>query len=62
MIGEKVCYAAGFIAEAFTVWLYLDYLFPRKKSTWAIAINFALGYLFLIMISHFNNTTLNAIF
>lgn len=62
MIGEKVCYAAGFIAEAFTVWLYLDYLFPRKKSTWAIAINFALGYLFLIMISHFNNTTLNATF
>ena len=26
MIGEKICYAAGFCAEALIVWMYLEYL------------------------------------
>lgn len=61
MIGEKICYAVGFCAEALTVWMYLEYLIPRKKSTWVTVSSFALGYTILTLLSAQQNTTLNAI-
>ena len=60
MIGEKICYAAGFCAEALIVWMYLEYLFIRKKDTWIMVSSFALGYSMLTFFSMFQNTTLNS--
>lgn len=62
MIGERLCYAFSFAAEAFIVWLYFDYLFGTKMSPVIRVISFAVGYTFLYTISLFNNTTVNAIF
>lgn len=61
MISEKLCYIAGFFAEALTVWLYLEYLFDRKQSNLVISFSFILGYLLLTYISELDNTTLNAV-
>lgn len=61
MIGEQFWYATSFLAEALTVWLYFDYLLPRKKSPYVIALSFAAGYAALTFISQMSNTTLNAI-
>lgn len=62
MIGERLCYAFSFAAEAFIVWLYLDYLFGTKMSPVIRVVSFTVGYIFLYIISLFNNTTVNAIF
>ncbi len=61
MIGENFWYAISFLSEALTVWLYFDYLFPRKKRPYVITLTFAVGYVALTFISRLNNTTLNAI-
>lgn len=61
MIGEKICYAAGFCTEALIVWMYLEYLFTRKKDTWIMVGSFALGYSMLTFFSMFRNTTLNSV-
>ena len=61
MIGEKLWYAISFLSEALTVWLYFDYLFPRKKRSDVISLTFATGYIVLYFISQLNNTTFNAI-
>lgn len=60
MIGEKLCYAAVFMSEALTVWLYLDFLFNRKKKTGVLISTFALGYGLLFLISGLKNSTINA--
>lgn len=62
MIGERLCYAFSFVAEAFIVWLYLNYLFGTKMSPVIRVVSFAVGYTFLYTISLFNNTTVNAVF
>lgn len=62
MIGERLCYVFSFAAEAFIVWLYLDYLFGTKTSPVIRVVSFAVGYIFLYIISLFNNTTINAVF
>lgn len=60
MIGEKACYAVVFISEALTGWLYLDYIFARKKSNMILSLSFLVGYTILFTLSALGNTTLNA--
>ena len=60
MIGEKLCYAAVFMSEALTAWLYLDFLFNRKKKAGVLISTFALGYGLLFLISGLKNSTINA--
>ena len=62
MISETICYAALFVAEALTAWIYLDYLFRQKKSSFFLICSFFSGYTILFGISEFDNTTLNAFF
>lgn len=62
MISENICYATLFVAEALTAWLYLEYLFRKKKSIFFLILSFSIGYSFLFAISLLDNTTLNAIF
>ena len=61
MIGEKICYAALFVAEALTTWQYLEYLFSKKKTFCFLACSFACGYTVLFAVSLLDNTTGNAI-
>lgn len=62
MISEKFCYAALFVAEALTAWLYLEYLFRRKRSAVFLIGTFLIGYVFLFAVSLLDNTTVNAAF
>lgn len=47
MIGEKICFAGLFIAEALTAWLYLEYLFSREKTVRFLTCSFVIGYVML---------------
>ena len=60
MTGEKLCFAALFVAEALTAWLYIEYLFERKKSARVLISSFAIGYALLFGVSMLDNTTANA--
>lgn len=62
MISENICFAALFVIEALTAWLYLEYLFNKKKSTFFLIFSFSMGYSILFAISLLDNTTLNAVF
>lgn len=62
MISENICYATLFVAEALTAWLYLEYLFRKKKSSFFLIFSFSIGYSLLFAVSLLDNTTLNAIF
>lgn len=62
MISEQICFAALFVAEAITAWLYLDYLFSQKRSHIFLALSFFAGYSILFVISLLDNTTINALF
>ena len=62
MISEKMCYAALFAAVALTAWLYLEYLFRRKRSAVFLIGTFLIGYVFLFVVSLLDNTTVNAAF
>lgn len=61
MISENACYAALFVAEALTAWLYLEYLFRRRKSTFSLIFSFLMGYSLLFAVSLLGNTTINAL-
>lgn len=61
MIGERLSYAMSFLSEAITVWLYMDYLFIRKRNSWTLIISFLVSYFILFEISALKNTTLNAL-
>lgn len=61
MISENACYAALFVAEALTAWLYLEYLFKRRKSTFSLIFSFLIGYSLLFAASLLGNTTINAL-
>lgn len=58
---KVVCYAASFLAEAMIAWLYLEFLFARKRSVCIAAVFFTVGYVALYAISAWNSTTLNAL-
>lgn len=60
MMDEKLCYAIAFLSEALTAWLYLDYVFDRKRNTVSLACFFIFGYAFLFYISGYENTNMNA--
>ena len=61
MIGEKICVATVFVAEAMIAWLYLEYILNRKRSLHYLICSFGLGYAALFAFSLLGNTTINAI-
>ncbi len=62
MIGEKICYVICFISEALTAWLYLDFVFERKRSTSSLSCFFLTGYALLFLVSGYKNSNINATF
>lgn len=61
MIYEKLLYAANFVAEAVTAWLYFSYIYKQEKSNLQTFISFAIGYTLLFFISQFDSVLLNGI-
>ena len=61
MIGEKIIFATLFAAEALIAWLYLEYLFNKRKPASFLACSFCAGYAMLFAVSLFENTTVNAV-
>lgn len=47
MTAERIVYIAIFITEAFSVWLYFDYIYTPTKSRRYLFISFLLGYILL---------------
>lgn len=62
MIEEKICYAICFISEALTAWLYLDFVFERKRSISSLMCFFLIGYTLLFLVSGYKNSNMNAAF
>lgn len=62
MIEEKICYVICFISEALTAWLYLDFVFERKRSTSSLSCFFLIGYALLFLVSGYKNSNINATF
>ena len=60
MVEERIWYALSYLAEAFIVWIYLDYLFRRKKASHVLFLSFAISYTALYSVFLLENTTLNA--
>lgn len=61
MIGEKICFAIVFAAEAMIAWLYLEYILNRKRPLHYSIFSFSIGYTALFSFSLLDNTTINAI-
>lgn len=61
MIGEKICFAVLYAIEALIAWLYLEYLFNKRKSIRFLLFSFFIGYAVLFLSSLLNNTTINGI-
>ena len=61
MISEKIIFAVLFVAEALIAWLYLEYLFTKRKSAFFLTGSFCIGYAVLFAVSLFENTTVNAV-
>lgn len=61
MIGEKLCFAIVFAAEAMIAWLYFEYILSKKNSLLNLICSFAIGYVSLFVFTFLDNTTLNAI-
>lgn len=61
MIYEKLLYAAIFVAEAITVWLYFSYIYKQEKNNLYTFISFALGYTLLFLISQFDFVFVNVV-
>lgn len=61
MIYKTVTFIIVFIVEAFTAWIYFEYLFQRKKESFYCIMSFFIGYIILFGITFFNNTWVNSI-
>lgn len=61
MMGEKLCFAILYIIESLIAWLYLEYLFSKKRTVTFLLFSFFIGYAVLFVFSLLNNTTINAI-
>ena len=61
MIGEKLCFAIVFAAEAMIAWLYLEYILSRKNPLPISICSFGIGYATLFAFSLLDSTTINAI-
>lgn len=59
MIAERLLYAAIFLAEALTAWLYFSYIYTQTKSRLYTFVSFALGYALLFLASQFDSVLLN---
>lgn len=58
-MAKNICFALLFLGEALIAWLYLEYLFERKRKTSFIAISFLVGYVVLFAASFADNTAIN---
>lgn len=61
MIAEKLSYAAIFLGEAITAWLYFSYIYTQTRSRLYTLISFALGYTFLFLASQFDAVLINIV-
>lgn len=61
MIAEKLLYAAIFVVEAITAWLYFNYIYKQEKSNICTFLSFALGYILLFFASQFDSVLLNGV-
>ena len=61
MIAEKLSYAAIFLGEAVTAWLYFSYIYTQTRSRLYTLISFALGYTFLFLASQFDAVLINIV-
>lgn len=61
MMGEKICFAALYVIELLIAWLYLEYLFTKRKTVSFQLLSFFIGYTVLFVFSFLSNTTINAI-
>ena len=61
MTGEKRLYAAIFIAEAITAWLYFSYIYSQRKNNLTVFFSFALAYASLYIIAQLNIVFLNVL-
>ena len=61
MMGEKLCFAALYVIELLIAWLYLEYLFSKRKTVSFQLLSFFIGYTLLFVFSFLSNTTINAI-
>jgi len=61
MMVEKICFAALYVIELLIAWLYLEYLFSKKKTGFFQLLSFFIGYTVLFAFSLLSNTTINAI-
>lgn len=61
MMGEKLSFAALYVLEALIAWLYLEYLFSKRKTVSYQLFSFFIGYTVLFGFSFLNDTTVNAV-
>ena len=58
---QKICFAALYVLELLIAWLYLEYLFSKRKTIFSKLFYFFIVYTVLFVFSFFSNTTINAI-
>ena len=56
-----VIQAFRLLIEGFTVFLYFDTLYQRKRKNWQIVLAFSLAYLLLIALSPINHILINSV-
>lgn len=59
MIGERICLAVVFAAEAAIAWFYYSSVYSAKRPQLTLSISFVLGYLFLFLLSIYAAPALN---
>lgn len=59
MIAERVFYAALFMAEAITSWLYFNYIYTQTAKNFRVFASYALGYALLFSLTQFDSVILN---
>ena len=59
MIAEKVFYAALFMAEAITAWLYFNYIYTQTVKNIRVFASYALGYALLFGLAQLDSVILN---
>ena len=58
-MAKNICFALLFLGEALIAWLYLEYLFERKRKSGVVSGSFLLGYCILFAASSADNTPVN---
>lgn len=61
MMKEWIAYGAVYLVEAVIAWLYLEYLFDRKRKRWLCGLSFLAGYIALLLLSRLDSSLLNAL-